>query len=195
MDHEGDWIRKTAECETLDEFSRVLFQDVGECCKAVAQCRAFLVALEGLAPSLKPTTDRSLVKLRAYGLQAKWNWASDRAMALDLAELVEEMEAVRQRTDWQALRYWEVLLRLVADKLDMDRGQCMLQCITNASFDEKEKLFQDFKSAVQLGAEEGVKKISKYQKALQNDVLSGYKGYANMELGKERFVGTAEPLE
>ena len=116
-------------------------------------------------------------------------------MALDLAELVEEMEAVRQKANWETLQYWEVLLTLVADKLDMDRGQCLLNWIKNAGINEKKKLLQEFKSAVQIGAEEGIKNGSKYQKALQNDVLSGYKGYANMELGIDRFVRQANPLK
>ena len=87
-----------------------------------------------------------------------------------------------------------VLLDLVSDKLDMDRGQYLLDCITNASVDEKEKLLQEFKTAAQMGVEEGVNKIGEYRQAFQNDVLVRYKAWANVELGKERFMGPPEPL-
>jgi hypothetical protein len=52
--------------------------------------------------------------------------STERAMARDLAELVEDMEASRQLGQGLPLQYRAVLVRLVADKLDMDREHYLI---------------------------------------------------------------------
>lgn len=186
-----NWVEKTARCQTVEEFRTTLALDVGELIKRVAMGRALLNALENMSPNLLPSHDRALSRLRAYAVDSHWEWSSERAMAGDLAELVEDMEATLQRNDGERFGYRRVLLVLVADKLDMDRGSAILDAIDAAGEKERESLFRELQGQVAIGWEIGVGKVTQGKKKLDGDPLAGFKLYANMELGGERFIRPA----
>jgi hypothetical protein len=147
--------------------------------------------LEKAYPWIEPANDPALKRLRKYGLQAEWSWSTERAMARDLAELVEDMEASRQLGQGLPLQYRAVLVRLVADKLDMDRGDAILEYFENTDLHNREALFKQSREATVSGWNRGINRVKAELETLRGDPLAYYKGYANCELGKDRFVRPA----
>ena len=182
-----EMMEAIAECETAEEYINILADDVRNCCMNVAKGRALLNALEQLYPSGRPKGDRAIQRLRRYAVEAKWSWSTERAMALDLAELVEDMEAVKQKGDEIGLQYRAALLGLVGDKLDMDRGQSILEELQRSDGDAKEQFFRDLREATFTGWNRGIERVKTEVSMLGGDPLIYYKGYANMELEKNRF--------
>lgn len=180
-------------CKTPDEFRELLLRDVRNCMTKVAKGRALINVLEQLYPVAQPKGDRGFERLYWYGVHAKWSWSSERAMALDLAELVEDMEAARQREDGVALQYRAALVRLVGAKLDMDRGREILGMLDQSEGEERVEIFHGLRNGTQIGWARGLERVKRELEILGGDSLIFYKGYANMELGKERFTRPSSP--
>ena len=191
MNFIDEWVEKTVSSKSLEEFRRVLSEDVRTLCIEVAKARAVLIALESLHPHIRPKTDRALQRLRNYGLVGDWQWRSERAMARDLAELVEDIEASKQLGNAAALQYRVVLLRLFTDKLDMDRGMALLDGLEHSDADTTNELLEELRQAALNGWQEGISQLATEMKALQGDPLAAFKAYANAELGIKRFVRPA----
>ena len=150
-------------------------------------------ALEQLNPHAQPNTDRAIKRLHRYGMDAKWLWSSERAMALDLAELVEDMEAAKQRGDAVGLQFRAALVSLVSEKLDMDRGRELLEILDQSKGKERIKIFQKLRDGTLTGWALGLERAEREIDTLSGDPLIYYKGYANMELVKDRFVRPSSP--
>jgi hypothetical protein len=191
MELKSEWFEKTRMCSTPEELRQVLFEDLAHCVMEVAKGRAFFNLLEKMYPFVQPKNDPALVKLRLYAVEGHWRWSSEGAMARDLAELVEDMEAVKQRGDALLLEYRAALHDLVADKLCMDRGAAILGAFDSADSAERGELFLELREATLLGWAEGLKKVQQESKDFLGDPLIRYKSVANAELGRKRFVKTA----
>ncbi|MCH8086783.1 MAG: hypothetical protein IIC81_02905, partial [Chloroflexi bacterium] len=191
MKKKSNWIEEVIQSNTAEEFIEVTAIDVSRCCKEVATGRAVMALLESEYPSIRPKGDRALERLRAYGLANDWQWSSEQAMARDVAELVEDMEAVRQEHNNNGLQYRSILSKLVADKLDMDRGQEILEALVEAEAGMKEEVFKQLQKAVIKGLTKAVQQLNQELPILQNDCLAAFKLNANAELEKRRFVRPA----
>ena len=127
-------------------------------------------------------------RIRSYGMDAIWEWTTYRAMARDLAELVEDMEAVKQKNNDYRLAYRAILFDLVVWKLDMDRGGAILDTLQMASDKEKWQLFEDMREAIKKGWSRGYEHALDAMNTLLPDPLAFQKMYANSELESKRFV-------
>ena len=187
-----DWTDRHMHVRTLREFKRVLSEDLAQSCMNVAKLRAVITAIEGISPSMKPTNDSALKRLRAYGLNAEVPWKAERSIALDMAELVEDMEASKQSGAVDRLQYRVVLMDLVTEKLDMDRVSSIIEAVDSASPKDSDALLKQLQDGISRGSSEGVKEALHQAQLLAADPLGAYKAYANIELDVKRFVRPAE---
>ena len=156
--------------------------------------RESLAALESAFPEIRPKSDRALERLRAYALDGCWGWSGERGMALDLAELVEDLQALRlDRVEAHDVRYYyrSALLTLVADKLDLDATVIIRDALDVSNIGKREKIFAELQSATKRGWEAGVERANQEGETLKGDPLIGPKVYANAQLGRPRFIRAA----
>ncbi len=191
----SETIALIAKCESAEEFETILADDILVCCMMVSKGRAFLAALEDLDSTLLPKNDRAIVRLRSYAVDSIWRWSSKRAMALDFAELVEDMEAVKQKGDVAALQYRAMLHKLVGDKLDMDRGWSILDAYQQRDADQKEELFKELREATMMGWDMGTERVNCRSELFRGDPLTIFKEHANVELEIDRFIGAPNSVE
>ena len=182
---------KLLACRSPEEWQAVLAEDINKCCLNVATGRAILNALEIAFPGIEPDNDRALKRLRVYGLKATWQWSSEHAMALDLAELVEDLQALRLDgigAENARYQYRYELMVLSMDKLDLDRGVAIKDALDGLDDKSRQELFGKLREGTKQGWDKGLDEARKGNKMFYVDPLGGAKCYANAELGRSRFV-------
>lgn len=187
-----DWVKKSIDSRTPEEFSQALVEDLCVCYERAAAGRACVAWYEKNFSFTFSGDDRALKRLRAYGMTGQWQWSTERALAMHLAEFAEEMEAVMQQANQRKMLWLAALYELVLAVEDIRSGQGMLRALDEAEGPERAKLFEKMREDISKAWQSASQRGQKYLALFKDDPLARYKVGANFDLGTERFIHPPE---